>query len=949
MKRTPVLALSAAWLLLGVVHATATPQAPDAAAVAFFEKKIRPVFVQHCYGCHSAAAQAKKKLRGGLLLDTWDGLRAGGDSGPAIIPGKAADSLLLKTLRHDGDVKMPPRQKLPDSVISDFEAWINKGAPDPRVAAGPGKQRGLSLAEGRRFWAYRPVSNPPAPTVKDRVWPRDSIDAFVLATLEAKGLRPALEADRRTLVRRLYYDLVGLPPAPEEVDAFVADRCSDAYERLVDRLLASPHFGERWGRHWLDVARFAESLTLRGFVLGEAWRYRDLVIDTFNDDVPFDQFIREQVAGDLLPAASVAQKRRQLVATTFLALGNTNLEEQDKKQLRMDVVDEQLDTIGRTFLAQTLGCARCHDHKFDPIPTRDYYALAGILRSTKTLTHANVSMWLTLPLPVAPEHKKALKAHEFAVAQLQQQVRTLRLALGKAGKTSKPGRPVVRAVGDLPGIVVDDVQAKKVGEWKASMYSGSYVGTGYVHDNNTGKGEKTITFQPKIPRTGKYEVRLAYSPGSNRAAKVPVTVFSADGEKTLHVDQRRAPDIDGLFVSLGRHTFEGSSQGFVLVANEGTTGHVIADAVVFIPVEKLDAGKPGQPTRPEAVRLRQLEEQLACLEKSGPPRDSVISVREEAVIEDAHIHVRGSVHNLGEKVPRGFLQVALRGTAPAMPATASGRRELSDWLASADNPLTARVLANRVWHWLLGSGLVRSTDNFGTTGERPSHPELLDHLAGRFVASGWSVKALVRAIVLSSVYRQAPTSVAHALRSPADPENRLLARANRRRLDAECIRDTILATSGRLTLDRGGPTFRPGVRTDYGYRHTDTRRSVYAPVFRNALPELFEVFDFADPSVTTGTRNVSTAVPQALFLMNHPFVLEQARQAARRLLAEPWRDDGQRLTRAYRLTLGRVPAPGERRLAVAYLAAATTPAEREAAWAQLFQVLFSSVDFRHVN
>jgi hypothetical protein len=337
---------------------------------------------------------------------------------------------------------------------------------------------------------------------------------------------------------------------------------------------------------------------------------------------------------------------------------------------------------------------------------------------------------------------------------------------------------------------------------------------------------------------------------------------------------------------------------------------------------------------------------LKKLNEAGPRREAALSVAEEKMIEDARVHVRGSVHNLGEPAPRGFLRVASRGSAPAMPANESGRRQLADWLASADNPLTARVFVNRAWHWLFGAGLVRTTDNFGTAGERPSHPELLDHLALRFVEDGWSVKSLVRRIVLSRTYRQSSAGDDRA--RPLDPENRLLARANRRRLEAECLRDTILLVSGRLTADMGGSTFRHGLATDYGYKHTDTRRSVYSPVFRNALPEIFEVFDFADPSVTTGRRNVSTVAPQALFLMNHPFVLEESRHAARRLLAEPGLDDAGRVSRAYRLALGRPPTEAERRLAGRFLAGAG-PAGREGAWAQLVQVLFASIDFRYVR
>jgi Protein of unknown function (DUF1553)/Protein of unknown function (DUF1549)/Planctomycete cytochrome C len=930
-------------LLARPVRASEPEKATDPRDVEFFETRIRPVLVESCYQCHSASAQANKKLRGGLLLDTRQGLRKGGDSGLALVPGKAKDSLLLQALRHTGDVKMPPRGKLPDSVLADFEVWINRGAADPRTGAVV-KARGMSVEEGRKFWAYQRPRQPSVPEVRNCQGSANPVDAFIRARLEKAGLRSAPEADRITLIRRVYFDLIGLPPTPEEIEGFVNDSSPDAYEKLVERLLASPHFGERWGRHWLDVARFAESVTLRGFVLKEAWRYRDLVIDSFNEDVPYDRFVREQVAGDLLSADSLAQQRRRLTATTFLTLGNTNLEEQDKKQLVMDVVDEQLDTISRAFLAQTITCARCHDHKFDPIPTEDYYALAGILRNTRTLQHANVSQWIEMPLPAEPEREKMLTEHEAGVARLRIQVQKLRASLAKS---AKPGKGTVRPVTDLPGIVVDDSQAKKVGEWKESKHSGSYVGAGYLHDLDAGKGQKTITFQPSIPRTGKYEVRLAYSPDTNRAPNVPVTIFSADGEKTLYVDQRRLPEIEGLFHSLGQYTFERTGQGFVLIANEGTKGHVIADAVLFIPVETGGVTRPAdnKQTGSDAEKLRRLEEQLRKLNESGPRREMAMSVLEEKVIEDARVHIRGSVHTLGDRAPRGFLQVATWGASPSMPAGESGRRQLAEWLTSRDNPLTARVFVNRAWHWLFGEGLVRTTDNFGTTGETPSHPELLDWLAFRFMEDGWSVKKLVRLIVLSHSYRQASAIDGRA--RAVDPENRLLAHANRRRLEAECIRDSILRVSGRLKLDRGGATFPASLAADYGYKHGDTRRSVYSPVFRNALPELFEVFDFADPSVSTGRRNVSTVMPQALFLMNHPFVLEHSRHAARRLLAEPV-PEAELLTRAYRLALGRTPTAAEHRLAATFLAG-TKLAEREDDWAQLFQVLFASLDFRYVN
>jgi hypothetical protein len=929
--------LGSALILIGFAVGVARPADPK--GVEFFEKKIRPVLAEHCGQCHSADAEAKKKLKGGLRLDTRDGFLKGGDSGPALVAGKPADSLLIKALSYDGDTRMPPKGKLPDAVVGDFVKWIEMGAPDPRAGAGSTRQIGMSAEEGRKFWAF---VAPKAHPVPDVVAPTD-IDRFILAALQPKGLMPAAEADRLTLVRRLHYDLTGLPPTPEEADAFVNDPAPDAYAKLVDRLLRSPQFGERWGRHWLDVARYGESLTLRGFILKEAWRYRDYVIDAFNRDLPFDQFIREQIAGDLLPADKLDDRRRQLVATTFLALGNTNLEEQDKKQLRMDVVDEQLDVITRGFLAQTVTCARCHDHKFDPIPTKDYYALAGILRNAKAMEHANVSKWIEVPLPVDPADEAKLREHEKAVAALQARIKSERAKVaGKGGSATG-----VVAVKDVPGVVVDDAQAKRVGEWQHSVHSGSYIGAGYLHDQNAGKGEKTLTFDPDLPVTGRYEVRLAYSPGTSRSNAVPVTVFGADGERSIPIDMKKAPPIDGRFVSLGEYRFEKDGQSFVIVSNEGTTGHVTADCVTFIPIglEKPTerAKEPGK----SGDTVRALEAELKRLQEAGPKRPMVMTVVEEKAIEETRVHVRGSVHNLGGPAPRGFLQVATRRSTPSFPKGESGRKELADWIASAENPLTARVFANRTWHWLFGAGLVRTTDNFGTTGERPSHPELLDYLAVKFVEDGWSVKSLVRRIVMSQTYRQTSEirDQESGVRSQ-DPENRLLARANRRRLEAECLRDTMLVVSGRLSPDRGGPTYPGTLAADYGYKQADTRRSVYLPVFRNALPDVFAAFDFADPSMVTGRRDLSTVAPQALYLLNNPFPIEQARHAAARLLAEPLPDDAARLVRAYRRTLGREPTAGERDVMLRFLGRGGDPKD---VWAAVIHAIFASADFRYVN
>ncbi|HEY2840495.1 MAG TPA: DUF1553 domain-containing protein, partial [Pirellulales bacterium] len=869
---------------------------PAGADLQFFEKRVRPILVEHCYECHRG-----DKPKGNLRLDSAEGWLTGGDSGPAIEAGKPDESLLIQAVRHDGDAaEMPPDAKLPADKIAVLEQWVARGAIAPRIekiagGASAPTRRPIDLAEGRKFWAYQPPKLHPIPPAASDLESYHPIDRFVAARLREAGLRIQPEADRAVLVRRLYFDLWGLPPDAQALRECQQDPAADWYERLVDRLLASPRFGERWGRHWLDVVRFGESLTLRGFILKDAWRYRDYVIESFNADRPFDRFVQEQIAGDLMGGKDVDERRRRLVATSFLALGNTNLEEQDKSQLEMDVVDEQLDVIGKAILAQTIGCARCHDHKFDPIPTRDYYALAGILRNTKLLEHANVSAWVTAPLPLSDEDEARFAAAEEQVRLLEAQVKRSRDRVTKLAAVDGKSLDKVVAVADLPGVVVDDTQAKVVGEWTRSTSSKPYIGAGYLHDQDDKKGAKTVTFTPELAKTGRYEIRLAYSPGGNRSAKVPVTVFSGDGEKTIHVNMQEAPTVEGRFVSLGEYRCEAAGQNFVLVANEGTRGHVIVDAVQFLPLDGAVAasdkttsaarGASLAEAELEAKRelLGRLEKELSKARKAAPQRPTSMTVLERKSINDAPIHLRGSVHALGEVVPRGFLQVVAVTAAP-LPSDQSGRLQLAEWLVSAENPLPARVYANRVWHWLFGRGLVASVDNFGTTGETPTHAELLDHLAIEFRRRDWSVKQLVRYVVTSEAYRQGSRESAAGL--AADPENRLLWRNRRKRLEAECLRDAMLSISGQLSDEAGGATIPPGVASDFDYVDRGARRSVYVPVLRNAIPEIFEAFDFPDPSLVAGSRNASTVAPQALFLMNHTFVRAQAEAAARRLLSD---------------------------------------------------------------
>ena len=682
------------------------------------------------------------------------------------------------------------------------------------------------------------------------------------------------------------------------------------------------------------------------------------MIDSFNRDVPYDQFLREQIAGDLLPHASRQQRERQLVATTFLTVGNWNLEEQDKKQLDMDVVDEQLDTIGKAFLGQTIGCARCHDHKFDPIPTRDYYAMAGILKNSRTLKHANVSEWLEVSLPVSDDQEKVLQKHESAIAALKKEIQSAKdMAKSAAGATGEPkpgsakvsGEAVI-APTDLPGVVADSAKARLVGEWKHSQFSKHFIGDGYWHDLNAGKGEKTLTFVPEITKAGRYEVRLAYVHAPNRATNVPVTIFHVDGDTTVFVNEQEAPVLDGRFVSLGTFRFEANGFGYALVANEGTTGFVTADAVQFLHADGESPALTGAPVKKDSstvestgtAKIKALEVKLKALQESGPKRPMTMSVTEAESIEDCAIHVRGSGHNLGALAPRGFLTVASRSPAPKLPANESGRREFAAWISGAENPLTARVFVNRAWHWLFGEGLVRTPDNFGTTGEAPSHPELLDYLALRFVEEGWSVKRLVREIVLSRAY-QLSSKAAEVIN--VDPENRLLSHARRRRLHAEGLRDAMLQASGELRLDTRGPTY-PARAADFGFQFNEPLRSVYAPVFRNALPEIFEAFDFAPTSMVTGRRHISTVPTQALFLLNHPFVRERAQATARRLLGAAFRDEAARFDFASRLILGRRQTLTERELANRHFAATT---DRDEAFTEFIHALFASADFRYLD
>jgi len=949
----PIAILSLVW---GTGEARATED------IAFFESKVRPLLITHCYECHSADEESK----GGLVLDSREGWMVGGDSGPAIVPGDPAESLLIRSIRYeDPHLEMPPKTRLPGEVIEVLTKWVAMGAPDPRDGNVVRESAGMTVEEGRAFWSYRPPVDVAPPAVKETSWPSGEIDRFLLARMESAGLEPAPRATPEAILRRLHLDLAGLPPTPEEIAAFLNDPSEAVWRREVERLLASPRFGERWARHWLDVARYGESYTLRGLIMREAWRYRDYVIEAFNRDLPYDQFVREQIAGDLMERDGVplADRQRRLVATGFLAFGNHNLEEQDKRQLDLDIVDEQLDTLGKAFMGQALGCARCHDHKFDPVPARDYHAMAGILASTVSLSHSNVSNWLDLPLPLDSDEEKALSDHETRLAALEVDLKAAEkereAAVAADPSRASDSRPEIAAPDDFPGLVVDETEAEKVGEWKHSVHTRSYIGEGYLHDENAGKGLKTLSFVARVPKRGRYEVRIAWAPGAGRAESVPIMISSADGDFPLRLDQSVVPPIEGRFASLGEYTFEPNGANFVLISNEGTSGYVVADAVQFLPLAEVEkvAELPVGPLDDKAVQRRReavaevarIKKEIAALKEIGPVRPKHLGVRESEKPTDLPVLARGLVHQpTGDPVPRGFLQVSFPADTapPAIREGQSGRLELAAWVGSTENPLTARVFVNRVWHWMFGRGLVRTTDNFGTTGEAPSHPELLDHLTLRFIEEGWSVKWLVREIALTSAYRLS----APADDSPwftADPENRLFARAPRRRLDAEVLRDSILHVSGRLDPSMGGPTIRPAASNDYHYAQDSARRSIYLPVLRNSLPEILETFNTADPSRTTGNRDLGTVAPQALFLMNNDFILEQSAIAARRVVEEGTGEEAA-FARATLRVLGRAPLPAEQAL-FSSLLTATPEGEKAEAWSTILQGLFASLDFRYLD
>jgi hypothetical protein len=1047
-----MLARRAIVFLLGVFQLAAQPS--DSASQngsAFFESRVRPLLIKQCLGCHSADSQP---VMGGLRLDDRDLAIKGGTRGAAIVPGSPAGSLLLKAVRHTaGALKMPPGPKMKDADVATLTEWIQMGAPWGNTATNAAKPA------QQKFWAFVPPAQTDIPAVKNKAWVRSPIDAFILSALEAKELSPSKPADKRTLIRRATYDLTGLPPSPAEVQEFLADSSPDAFAKVVDRLLASPRYGERWGRHWLDVARYADSNGLdENLVYKNAYWYRDYVIAAFNKDKPFDQFLKEQLAGDLLPPTDDEQVQyERWTATGFLSLGAKMLAEDDPVKMEMDIVDEQLDTTARAFMGLTVGCARCHDHKFDPISHADYYALAGIFKSSKTMENFKVvAKWHEYVL--APEaDRDRLAAHEATVEAKRKEISKItdaendKLAavgmnrmgayLLAASHVQRDARIQVAPIESAPNAIVRDA---------SSFDSGNVPRTLEKKKTNTpkdAKGPFYAEFKIAAPAAGDYQIDILNQekgagtadlwvngvwmkqgapPVQNREASPEADGWSyvaivplKSGENVIRLEHAsRFPYFEKLLIA--PNTLARTPLTTVQIANryqvnpgyltqlveylersKGATASVLhawellgdeparADAEALAAKYEArfqQAAKEGKdstdtdikalynflhekygPFRaPPDVRryyysevrdtLPKLETELKSLEEATPKFPQAMGVTENSNIGDLQIHLRGSHWTLGDKVPRGFLKVIAGSNSPSIGPNESGRLQLAEWLAQKDHPLTSRVIVNRIWRGHFGRGIVPSVDNFGRLGEKPSNQPLLDWLALRFIEDKWSIKSMHRLLMLSSTYQM--SSDYNAKAAEADPENVLLWRMPRRRLEAEAIRDGIMSVSGGLLLTGSGSLL-PFKDREY-VANTSRRgtvdydrpiRAIYIPVVRSSMYDVFTAFDLPDPSTPNGDRESSVVAPQALFMMNSSVMLQHSRKMADGLLARADMDDAARVREAYERALSRPATPLEIDQALSFVARAQQEwkGDKAKAWQSFCKSLLASNEFIYLN
>jgi hypothetical protein len=1008
--------------------------ATDPAAVEFFEKSVRPILAARCQGCHGPSKQ-----KGGLRLDARAAVLAGGSTGPAVVPGNTKESLLVDAINYGETYQMPPKSKLADGEIATLTEWVRRGAPwgaETRrdvalLTSVPDKSKPDPLSKSQlqergRYWCFQPIRRvtPPSPSEERRGWPRNPIDRFILAALEERGLAPAPEADKRVLIRRLSFDLIGLPPAPREIEAFLADQSPDAYEKLVERLLASPHYGERWARHWLDLVRFAETAGHEyDYDIPGAFRYRDYVIRALNADLPYDRFVIEQIAGDLLQTPRRNPSggfNESIVGTGFYLLGEGTHSPVDVREEEMRRIDNQIDVLSKTFLGLTVSCARCHDHKFDPITSRDYYALAGFLHSSRMQ-----QAFIDSPDRLASDLRRLCSLKESLLADLED----ARAHWPEA--TQKQVAAVLAAnlehtspAGALPGPPASKPGDKTVvfEDFNRDSYSGWFVTGSAFGERPSRAGDFRLDLRGRTARlfsvragqahsglladrlsgvirspSFTIEARYIHHLVAGRGGRINVVVDNYEkirdpiyGGLTVRVDHgnelRWVTQDVGMW--LGHTAYMEIADGAAV--DYGGANSRLDDGLGYIAVDEIRMSNlpapgsvPGHPV--EGSEGLDLDAVIAALRPASPAKaDRLVAVLNEArTIEarlpapmlalaiadgsglDEHIHIRGSHKNLGEVVPRRFLEV-LGGSDSSPGETGSGRLELAHRMVDAhSNPLLARVLLNRLWKHHFGEGIVKSTDDFGAMGQKPTHPELLDWLASKLIAGGWSIKAMQRLLVNSSAYR-----MSSALRDDGerlDPSNVYLHRMNVRRLEAEAIRDAILSVSGRLVPALYGPGV-PVHLTSFmdgrgrparsGPPDGDGRRSIYVNVRRNFLDPMLLAFDAPVPFSTIGRRNVSNVPAQALALLNDPMVISQARLWAERALSTPGQTPRARIDDLYITAFGRPATDEEARASLAFIDAQTQARQIDAgtsadttilAWADLCHMLINVKAFIFID
>jgi mono/diheme cytochrome c family protein len=862
-----------------IAHPQAAPApASDPDGVAFFEQRIRPIFADRCYSCHSARAS---KLKGGLRLDSAEALRRGGASGPAIEPGDPDRSRLVLAIRYgvSEDLKMPPVGRLSPSAVADVEQWVRRGAPMPGPALAAESNPG-----SRPGWAFQDLQDPVVPAVKGKAACCTPVDAFIQAKLEERGLSISAPADRRTLLRRATYDLTGLPPTPEETEAFLLDSSPDAFMRVVDRLLASPCYGERYGRHWLDVARYGDGRDWEGAWVEKmnelAWTYRDWVIGALNDDLPYDRFLLAQIAGDRLADQEPKSSRSSLAALGFLTVGRGHPFDADRRER----IDDQIDVITRGILGLSVTCARCHDHKFDPIPTQDYYSLHGVLASSKEET-----------LLLVDEAAEVAVSFRKAVADLERVLGRSRDRISARLKSPEQIQAYLLACYETRAVSANDVKLPAnstlnlavLKRWKAFMAKA-------VEAQNA-------VFAPwkelsRFDREGFAENACAWEGEGRGAGLHPLVREAFSGEpptSMAEVASRYSELLDPTCGPLGSILLSADAPTELPWPSRPAEWGPALDLYLKSLEDFLDSFGDAVARAEAAAQRKRADDCSARVPRARGMLDDAI--------KDSHVFVRGNPEKPGVLAPRRFLSALSRGDRPLF-TTGSGRLDLARAIVDPRNPLTARVMVNRVWQWHFGQALVRTPSNFGSRGEPPTHPLLLDFLASRFIEGGWSLKKLHRLILLSAVYQQPSQAVAECERVDAD--NLLYWRMNRRRLEFEPLRDTLLALSGSLDSAIGG---KPLELSD----PLNRRRTVYSLVRRMYADPLPSVFDFPDPRTHAAQRGVTTHALQALFLMNAPFVQEQARVLAGRPDVVGEASAEAKIRALYRRVFQRSPTPTE--------------------------------------